>query len=167
MALVFIRSVCFATKAFNSSLFAKSAAKDSLICAFRSRLSSDWLSLYAFSKRSLRVSGGDSFVGDYCSVVLTTRLVEYSKKSQKILDEQMFVCYNKSNSLWVYVSRHKKRRCRVWRYCPIVRSLSGNRIGRITVVYHRVAIKCSISATGVEIVKKERFQRGFYCDTIF
>lgn len=85
MALVFIRSVCFATKAFNSSLFAKSAAKDSLICAFRSRLSSDWLSLYAFSKRSLRVSGGDSFVGDYCSVVLTTRLVEYSKKSQKYL----------------------------------------------------------------------------------
>ena len=99
MALVFIRSVCFATKAFNSSLFAKSAAKDSLICAFRSRLSSDWLSLYAFSKRSLRVSGGDSFVGDYCSVVLTTRLVEYSKKSQKILDEQMFVCYNTSEKI--------------------------------------------------------------------
>lgn len=99
MALVFIRSVCFATKAFNSSLFAKSAAKDSLICAFRSRLSSDWLSLYAFSKRSLRVSGGDSFVGDYCSVVLTTRLVEYSKKSQKILYEQMFVCYNTSEKI--------------------------------------------------------------------
>ena len=37
----------------------------------------------------------------------------------------------------------------------------------ITVVYHRVAIKCSNSATGVEIVKKERFQRGFYCCTIF
>lgn len=56
---------------------------------------------------------------------------------------------------------------RAWRNCPIVRSLSGNRIGRITVAYHRVAIKCSNSATGVEIVKKERFRRGFYCGTIF
>ena len=37
----------------------------------------------------------------------------------------------------------------------------------ITVVYHRVAIKCSISATGVEIVKKERFRRGFCCGAIF
>ena len=37
----------------------------------------------------------------------------------------------------------------------------------ITVVYHRIAVKCSNSATGVEIVKKERFRRGFYCDTIF
>ena len=37
----------------------------------------------------------------------------------------------------------------------------------ITVVYHRVAIKCSNSATGVEIVKKERFRRGFCYDTIF
>ena len=36
----------------------------------------------------------------------------------------------------------------------------------ITVVYHRVAIKCSNSATGVEIVK-ERFRRGFCCYTIF
>ena len=37
----------------------------------------------------------------------------------------------------------------------------------ITVVYHRIEVKCSNSATGVEIVKKERFQRGFYCCTIF
>lgn len=37
----------------------------------------------------------------------------------------------------------------------------------ITVVYHRVAIECSNSATVVEIVKKERFRRGFCCDTIF
>ena len=37
----------------------------------------------------------------------------------------------------------------------------------ITVVYHRVAIWGVNSATGVEIVKKERFRRGFYCDTIF
>ena len=37
----------------------------------------------------------------------------------------------------------------------------------ITVVYHRISIDCSNSATGVEIVKKERFQRGFYCCTIF
>ena len=37
----------------------------------------------------------------------------------------------------------------------------------ITVVYHRVAIWCSNSATGVEIVKKERFRRGFCCYTIF
>ena len=37
----------------------------------------------------------------------------------------------------------------------------------ITVAYHRVAIKCSDSATGVEIVKKERFRRGFCCGTIF
>ena len=37
----------------------------------------------------------------------------------------------------------------------------------ITVVYHRVAIRCSNSATGVEIVKKERFRRGFCCGTIF
>ena len=37
----------------------------------------------------------------------------------------------------------------------------------ITVVYHRIAVRCSNSATGVEIVKKERFQRGFYCCTIF
>ena len=39
--------------------------------------------------------------------------------------------------------------------------------GRITVVYHRVAVVCSNSATGVEIVKKERFRRGFCCGTIF
>ena len=99
MALVFIRSVCFSTKAFNSALSANSSFKAAFICALRSRLGRDWLSLYAFSKRSLRVSGGDSFVGDYCSVVLTTRLVEYSKKSQKILDEQMFVCYNTSEKI--------------------------------------------------------------------
>ena len=37
----------------------------------------------------------------------------------------------------------------------------------ITVVYHRVAIKCSNSAAGVEIVKKDRFRRGFYCGAIF
>ena len=37
----------------------------------------------------------------------------------------------------------------------------------ITVVYHRIAVKCGNSATGVEIVKKERFRRGFCCDTIF
>jgi len=37
----------------------------------------------------------------------------------------------------------------------------------ITVVYHRIAVRCGNSATGVEIVKKERFRRGFYCDTIF
>ena len=37
----------------------------------------------------------------------------------------------------------------------------------ITVVYHRVAIRYSNSATGVEIVKKERFRRGFCCYTIF
>ena len=37
----------------------------------------------------------------------------------------------------------------------------------ITVVYHRIVIKRSNSATGVEIVKKERFRRGFYCCTIF
>ena len=38
--------------------------------------------------------------------------------------------------------------------------------GRITVVYHRIAVVCSNSATGVEIVKK-RFRRGFCCGTIF
>lgn len=37
----------------------------------------------------------------------------------------------------------------------------------ITVVYHRIAVGYSNSATGVEIVKKERFRRGFYCCTIF
>ena len=37
----------------------------------------------------------------------------------------------------------------------------------ITVVYHRIEVRCSNSATGVEIVKKERFRRGFYCCTIF
>ena len=37
----------------------------------------------------------------------------------------------------------------------------------ITVVYHRIVVRYSNSATGVEIVKKERFRRGFYCDTIF
>ena len=37
----------------------------------------------------------------------------------------------------------------------------------ITVVYHRIVVRCGNSATGVEIVKKERFRRGFYCDTIF
>ena len=37
----------------------------------------------------------------------------------------------------------------------------------ITVVYHRIAVMCSNSATGVEIVKKERFRRGFCCGTIF
>ena len=99
MALVFIRSRFLSTNAFNSALSVKTLSKASLICFFRSFLGSDRLSWYAVSKRSLRVSGGDSFVGDYCSVVLTTRLVEYSKKSQKILDEQMFVCYNKSDSL--------------------------------------------------------------------
>ena len=31
----------------------------------------------------------------------------------------------------------------------------------ITVVYHRVAIECSNSATGVEIVKKRDFGVGF------
>ena len=36
----------------------------------------------------------------------------------------------------------------------------------ITVVYHRIAIRCGNFATGVEIVKK-RFRRGFCCDTIF
>ena len=39
--------------------------------------------------------------------------------------------------------------------------------GRITVVYHRIEVRCSNSATGVEIVKKERFRRGFCCGTIF
>ena len=37
----------------------------------------------------------------------------------------------------------------------------------ITVVYHRISIYCSNSATGVEIVKKDRFRRGFYCGAIF
>ena len=37
----------------------------------------------------------------------------------------------------------------------------------ITVAYHRIVVWCSNSATGVEIVKKERFRRGFYCNTIF
>ena len=37
----------------------------------------------------------------------------------------------------------------------------------ITVVYHRIAIRYGNSATGVEIVKKERFRRGFCCGTIF
>ena len=37
----------------------------------------------------------------------------------------------------------------------------------ITVVYHRIAVRCSNSATGVEIVKKERFRRGFCCGAIF
>ncbi len=36
----------------------------------------------------------------------------------------------------------------------------------ITIVYHRIAVRCSNSATGVEIVKKERFRCGFCC-TIF
>ena len=31
----------------------------------------------------------------------------------------------------------------------------------ITVAYHRVAIRCSDSATGVEIVKKKDFDVGF------
>ncbi len=31
----------------------------------------------------------------------------------------------------------------------------------ITVVYHRIAVKCSNSATGVEIVKKRDFGVGF------
>ena len=37
----------------------------------------------------------------------------------------------------------------------------------ITVVYHRIVVRYGNSVTGVEIVKKERFRRGFYCDTIF
>ena len=36
----------------------------------------------------------------------------------------------------------------------------------ITVVYHRIEVRCSNSAKGVEIVKK-RFRRGFCCGTIF
>ena len=76
MALVFILSQCFATKAFNSSLLGKSAAKTSFICALRSRFGIDWLSLYAFSKRSFGVSGGDSFVIDNCCVGLTIRLLQ-------------------------------------------------------------------------------------------
>ena len=40
--------------------------------------------------------------------------------------------------------------------------------GRITVVYHRVAVVCSNSATGVEIVKKERdFDVGFVAIRFF
>ena len=50
---------------------------------------------------------------------------------------------------------------RAWRNCPIVRSLSGNRIGRITVVYHRVAKNIVTTATGAEIVKKRDFGVGF------
>ena len=42
-----------------------------------------------------------------------------------------------------------------------VRFILWNRTSRITVAYHRIAIECSNSATGVEIVKKERFRRGF------
>ena len=37
----------------------------------------------------------------------------------------------------------------------------------ITVVYHRAAKNIATTATGVEIVKKERFRRGFCCGTIF
>ena len=63
-------------------------------------------------------------------------------------------------------------------HCAVRKALSGVKIlpdcsfplvdsdRIITAVYHRVA-KCSNSATGVEIVKKERFRRGFCCCTIF
>ena len=50
--------------------------------------------------------------------------------------------------------------------CPKSSFFCGEN-GRITVVYHKIAVVCSNSATGVEIVKKERFRRGFYCCTIF
>ena len=65
----------------------------------------------------------------------------------------------------------------LWRYsalsavghkecCPKSSFLCGEN-GRITVVYHRISIDCSNSATGVGIVKKERFRRGFCRCTIF
>ena len=64
------------------------------------------------------------------------------------------------------------------KHCAVSKALSGekklpdgsfpfvdtDRI--IAVVCHRVAIRCSKSATGVEMVEKERFRRGFCC-TIF
>ena len=49
--------------------------------------------------------------------------------------------------------------------CPKSSFLCGLN-GRITVVYHRIVVAYSNSATDVEIVKK-RFRRGFYCCTIF
>ena len=62
--------------------------------------------------------------------------------------------------------RRKKGAVRHKECCPKSSFLCGLN-GRITVVYHRVVIRCSNSATGVEIVKKERFRRGFCCGTIF
>lgn len=78
---------------------------------------------------------------------------------EKTLDEQMFVCYTIIGLICSQALRRQNGRFSLF---PFVDS---ERI--ITVVYHRVAIECSNSATGVEIVKKERFQRGFYCYTIF
>ena len=42
-----------------------------------------------------------------------------------------------------------------------VRFILWNRTSIITVAYHRIAIECSNSATGVEIVKKRDFGVGF------
>ena len=50
--------------------------------------------------------------------------------------------------------------------CPKSSFFCGEN-GRITVVYQKIVVVFSNSATGVEIVKKERFRRGFYCGTIF
>lgn len=44
--------------------------------------------------------------------------------------------------------------------CPKSSFLCGEN-GRITIVYHRIAVVCSNSATGVEIVKKRDFGVGF------
>ena len=58
-------------------------------------------------------------------------------------------------------------------HCAVKKALSGVKIlpeclfpfvdsdRIITVVYHRIAIECSNSATGVEIVKKRDFGVGF------
>lgn len=78
---------------------------------------------------------------------------------EKTLDEQMFVCYTIIGLICSQALRRQNGRFSLF---PFVDS---DRI--ITVVYHRIAIRCGNFATGVEIVKKERFRRGFYCDTIF
>ena len=44
--------------------------------------------------------------------------------------------------------------------CPKSSFFCGEN-GRITVVYHKIAVVCSNSATGVEIVKKRDLDVGF------
>ena len=117
-----------------------------------------WKIYLKFGKCQLPVFIGNR---DIILAVHWIRIIMFSKNLPKTLDEQMFVCYNNSNSLWVYVSRRKKRRCRAWRCCPIslFPFVDSDRI--ITVAYHRIVVRCSNSATGVGIVKKRDFGVGF------